>query len=997
VLSGAADNTLKLWNVGDAALVQDFAGHTGPIVGVTFVNNQPVSASADQTVRVWNMNGQPARSTALPQPATAMALSRDSARLAVALGNSEIQVYQATNGQLQQTLTGHSAAITALEFNNDGSRLVSCSSDGRVLIHDVASGVSLETIAEPELAIATFAPQENRLLLADKAGGVESRGMRFVRLLPGMTQAVTALRVHPNGQTVYAACLDGTVRGYTLSNGSQAFSANAGSPAHDVALSPDGQVLAAATEGGQVRLFSSGNGGGVNPQQLAGFAGPVTRVAFSPDGKRIIGASSGEATDLLVFDRANGGLLERLTGLNSSAAVLLTSGEGTAVQVWAGSAADPLRAWALNARARFTGHSQPVTSLAAIPGAAMQVVSGSRDNTLRHFNLENGQQIRQFNHGGPVTGVAVRSDGTRFASVSENGRARLWNAQNGQQLVEMRGDVRRETVVSRLTQLESAATARRNAAQQAVAAAEADLPKKTEAEQKASEALAAANTSVEEKTTALQTADEAKVAAEKAAVEAAGAAQRALQAQKEAEELAKTAAAEADRAQRRAAQLASLAQNQSSRQELAQAAAEAQTAAEEALAKSQAAAEAQKAPTESARQASQAANDAASKAVDTQKPFNEALTALRQAQSAQNLAAQQHTIAARELEAAQAAVPAAKQQLEAAEAALKEATERLGGAREQASAAELPLAAVAFSPDGSVLATGGAFASVHTWDAETGAAIAAFAGHGAAIDALAFVSDELVLSGAEDGAAVVWDVNPDWRLERTIGSVDDPGTFVDRVMALDFNDDGTLLVAGGGVPSRSGEIKVVRVADGEVILSLPQAHNDTVYGVAVSPDGERIASVGADKYLRTFDLATGEQIRRFEGHTNYVLGVAWKGDEQTLVSSSADNTVKVWNAATGDQLRTISREFSKPVTAVRFVGQSDEIVSACGDRNVQIHNTSNGGRIRQLSGAEGYLQTVDVTPDKKIVVAGGHDSVLRIWNGTNGQLLHALEPPVDGQ
>ena len=66
-------------------------------------------------------------------------------------------------------------------------------------------------------------------------------------------------------------------------------------------------------------------------------------------------------------------------------------------------------------------------------------------------------------------------------------------------------------------------------------------------------------------------------------------------------------------------------------------------------------------------------------------------------------------------------------------------------------------------------------------------------------------------------------------------------------------------------------------------------HNDTIYGIAVSPDGARIASASADKYVRTFDLATGEMIRRYEGHTNYVLGVDWKGDGQTLVSSSGSS------------------------------------------------------------------------------------------------------------
>ena len=81
-------------------------------------------------------------------------------------------------------------------------------------------------------------------------------------------------------------------------------------------------------------------------------------------------------------------------------------------------------------------------------GIAREILSGSTDATIRQWNLDNGQAIRQFNHGGPVLAVAVRPDGQRVASVSENHTAKLWNL-NGQQVAEMRGDVRLKTLVAR--------------------------------------------------------------------------------------------------------------------------------------------------------------------------------------------------------------------------------------------------------------------------------------------------------------------------------------------------------------------------------------------------------------------------------------------------------------------------------------------------------------------------------------------------------------------
>jgi WD40 repeat protein len=260
------------------------------------------------------------------------------------------------------------------------------------------------------------------------------------------------------------------------------------------------------------------------------------------------------------------------------------------------------------------------------------------------------------------------------------------------------------------------------------------------------------------------------------------------------------------------------------------------------------------------------------------------------------------------------------------------------------------------------------------------------------VQGAAFVSGGELCSGSADGTLAVWATSPGWALERTIGSVNDPSVLVDRVMGVDFSDDGRLLVAGGGVPSRSGEVKVFQLADGAAVLSLPDAHDDQVLGVAFSPDGKRIASAGADKFVRTFELASGKQLRRFEGHTNYVLGVAWKGDGQWLASCGGDRTIKVWQVETGDQLRTIENQFGKHVTAVRFIGDSDNLVSSCGDRVIRMHNASNGGFFRQFGGAEGYLHGVDITPGSQFVVAGGHDSVLRIWDGNNSQLLKSLVP-----
>ena len=269
----------------------------------------------------------------------------------------------------------------------------------------------------------------------------------------------------------------------------------------------------------------------------------------------------------------------------------------------------------------------------------------------------------------------------------------------------------------------------------------------------------------------------------------------------------------------------------------------------------------------------------------------------------------------------------------------------------------------------------------------------AFVGHTGPLKAVAFLSDSQLVSAGDDQSARVWEINPGWVLERTIGSAETPTVIVHRVTAVDFSRDSTLLLIAGGVPSRSGELQVVKVADGSRVLYLPQAHNDVIYSAQFSPDAKRIASGGADKYLRTFDVATSQQLRRFEGHTNYVLGVAWQGNGQIIATAGADNTVKVWESETGDQQRTIEG-FPRHVTAIRYIGETDNIITSCGDKLVRMHNASNGGLARNFGEIKSWPHCVAITPDSNIVTAGDAAGNIYFWNGNNGQYLKTLSVAV---
>lgn len=993
-LAGFADNALRLYNVADGMVLREFGGHSAALYTVGYWNGQPFSLSLDNTVRFWNAaDGMQARVFNLPNAPTSFAMSADTQRMAIGGADNQVRIYQTDNGGVLQTIQGFAAAATSVSFSADAQLLSVVNADGRVSVWTIMTARQREMFMDPKVKVATFGASPAALLVGRQAETITVQSLRFLQHLDGNTQPIRAAVFHPNGSIVYVAAADGSFRGYSPQNGQPTFSTGHGAAINDLAISTDGQFLATAGDNAIVRLWNA-SGGGAGPQQLAGFSGPVMRVDLSADGKQVLGVASGEKPAAHLYDLASGQLLQRFSGHAGPAVgcrflpVTVNADPNLTQSIALTASPAGVFSWNLAAVKNMPGHNGPVLSLTRIPLNPRQVFSGSTDTTIRRWNLDNGQPIQQFNHGGPVLAIAVAPDVQRIASASDNHTTKLFHI-NGQQIAEMRGDIRRRIALTRATQQETAANARLNVAKQQADAADKNLPIRTTAEKTLNDMLTVATADVQTKKTAVETAFTEKTASEKAAIDASAAAKSALAAKQTAEQAAKEAAAMVVLAQATLTRLTQAANGEPQNEELKAKVTVAQTQMEAVSQKSATMAAGIKEPTDKATAMSALANEAAQKLVAVQKPYNDAVVALKAAEAAQNLLAQQQALAAKELKEATDLIPVRKDAVTRAEAILAESKTAVEAANKLLAASDLAIRSVSFSPDGSMLVTSGDFPALHTWDGQTGAAIGSFEGHTAPIKATTFMDGNSLASASDDQSLRIWDANPGWILERTIGSIDDPNLIAHRVTSVDFSADGSRLLIASGIPSRRGELQVFNVADGGRNLYLPQAHDDVIYSAKFSPDGKRIASGGADKYLRTFDIATSQQLRRFEGHTSYVLGVAWKRDGQIIATSGADNAIKVWEAETGDQQRTIEN-FGRHVTAVQYIGETDNIISSCGDKLARIHNASNGGLARNFGNATTWLHAVAITPDSAVAAAGDAAGNVYLWNGNNGQQLKVL-------
>ena len=121
------------------------------------------------------------------------------------------------------------------------------------------------------------------------------------------------------------------------------------------------------------------------------------------------------------------------------------------------------------------------------------------------------------------------------------------------------------------------------------------------------------------------------------------------------------------------------------------------------------------------------------------------------------------------------------------------------------------------------------------------------------------------------------------------------------------------------------------------------------------------------------------------------MGVGWTPDGKKLASCGADNFVKVWDYEKGEKVRDMQGH-QKQVTRLFFVGKTPQFLTGSGDASVRMWNADNGGQQRTY-GAADFVYAVASSTDGTVVATGCEDGIVRVYNGTNGQLVKAVLPP----
>src|SRR6266566_131167 len=202
-----------------------------------------------------------------------------------------------------------------------------------------------------------------------------------------------------------------------------------------------------------------------------------------------------------------------------------------------------------------------------------------------------------------------------------------------------------------------------------------------------------------------------------------------------------------------------------------------------------------------------------------------------------------------------------------------------------------------------------------------------------------------------------------------------------------------LVAACTPIPAPSSVTPTATRSAPQASITAYHGHTSTVFAVAWSPDGRRIATGGNDSTVQVWDARTGHLSVAYSGHTGTVYAVAWSPDGKRIASGSDDNTVQVWEATSGHLLLTYTGH-TAGVRALAWSPDGTRIVSGGNDNTIQVWNATSGKRLLTYTGHLGSIWAVAWSPDgRSIVSATGNISderrmeTVQVWNAMTGHLI----------
>lgn len=314
------------------------------------------------------------------------------------------------------------------------------------------------------------------------------------------------------------------------------------------------------------------------------------------------------------------------------------------------------------------------------------------------------------------------------------------------------------------------------------------------------------------------------------------------------------------------------------------------------------------------------------------------------------------------------------------------------------------LTASAFSADKRFVANGNRDGGITLWSTDTGLKICMVSVHEGELSTLAFNHEGLweLLSGGNDGKAVLWEISPEVTKSSGIGTPPSvPRLNIQQGQCAEsaaISKNGQTALTGGG-----SKAILWHSATGRSLRTFVAPEDNNITSMAISPDGK----YGLVGYLlqglaRVWDLETGEEVIRLGGHDGVIHDVAFSPDGRYILTAQGNSstnishlgkTATLWNAKTGKLIRRYNGH-EKGITSIAFSSDSKMFLSGSRDKTAILWEVETGKEIRRFTGNTDEVTCVDISPDGRFCLTGSQDDIVRLWDlslGTEARKFQSFQ------
>ncbi|MEQ8970221.1 MAG: TIR domain-containing protein [Coleofasciculus sp. C1-SOL-03] len=258
--SASRDNTVRLWNQ-QGELLHTLSGHKDDVYSVVFSPDGKTiaSASGDKTVRLWNRDGKLLHTlSGHEDEVISVVFSPDGKTIASASYDKTLRLWN-REGELLHTLSGHEDDVNSVVFSPDGKTIASASDDGTVRLWNL-EGKLLHTLYGHEDLVGrvVFSPDGKTIASSssDKTVRLWNREGELLHTLSGHEETVMRVVFNPDGKTIASASSDKTVRLWNREGELLHILSGHEEPLWSVVFSPDGNTIASASGDKTVKLWN---------------------------------------------------------------------------------------------------------------------------------------------------------------------------------------------------------------------------------------------------------------------------------------------------------------------------------------------------------------------------------------------------------------------------------------------------------------------------------------------------------------------------------------------------------------------------------------------------------------------------------------------------------------------------------------------------------------------------------------------------------------------